>query len=244
MVRVFSISTEPVRPAATAPAQQRGPALLPLTVSLFLLILGLPRLVSSLVVLPAEQVTEGLLQNGAVSDEALESSDSRFSLARHFSTSGRIAIELAAVKLAEADRLPVPAQSTRSGVVADAEELLRQGLSEDPTNSFGWSQLAYARRLESGVGPETVDAWRMSVLTAPADRRLSLWRTRFGIESSLAFAEGDQNLLDRQIQFAWAFNRAELARYAKAAGAEAVQMIRAALANQPEDVKSFEQATR
>jgi hypothetical protein len=117
-------------------------------------------------------------------------------------------------------------------------------LSDDPTESFGWSQLAYARRLESGVGAAAVDAWRMSVLTAPADRRLSLWRTRFGIESSLAFSEGDENLLDRQIQFAWTFNRAELARYAKSAGPEAVQTIRAALASQPEDVKSFEQATR
>ena len=94
------------------------------------------------------------------------------------------------------------------------------------------------------VGAAAVDAWRMSVLTAPADRRLSLWRTRFGIESSLAFSEGDENLLDRQIQFAWTFNRTELARYAKSAGPEAVQTIRAALANQPDDVKSFEQATR
>jgi hypothetical protein len=239
MVRVFSISTEPGRPAATAPAQRRGQALLPLTVSLIMLILGLPRFVSSLSMVPAEQVIERLLQNGTVSDEALESAESRFSLARHFSTSGRIAIDLAAVKLAEADRLPVPAQSTRAGVVADAEELLRQGLSDDPTESFGWSQLAYARRLESGVGAAAVDAWRMSVLTAPADRRLSLWRTRFGIESSLAFSEGDENLLDRQIQFAWTFNRTELARYAKSAGPEAVQTIRAALANQPDDVKSL-----
>jgi hypothetical protein len=244
MVNVFSPSTGQVRPAATAPARQRGPALLLLTVSLFLLFLGLPRFVSSLVMLPAEQVTANLLENRTVSDGALESADSRLSLARHFSTSGRIAIELAAVKLAEADRLPVPAQSTRAGVVADAADLLRQGLSDDPTDSFGWCQLAYARRLASGVGAEAVDAWRLSILTAPADRRLSLWRTRFGIQSSLAFAEGDENLLDRQIQFAWAFNRAELARYAKEAGPEAVQIIRAALADEPEDLKRFEQAMR
>lgn len=241
---MFAISTEPARSPSKPPVQEHRQAFLLLVVSVFLLMLGLPRFVSSLTMLPAEQVISGLLHNQAVSQEVLESSETRLSLARHFSTSGRIAVDLAAVKLAGADRLPTRAQNTRAGLIADARELLQQGLSDDPTDSFGWLQLAYARRVASGVGAETVNAWRMSVLTAPADRHLALPRTRLGIEYSVAFAEGDQNLLDRQIYFAWIYQGPELARYAKSAGSQAVQTIRAALADQPDILKRFDEMTR
>jgi hypothetical protein len=244
MANVFAISTEPTKPPSAAPVQQRGQAFLPLILSVFLLMLGLPRFVSSVTTLPAQQAVEGLLQGRNVSDEALESSERQLSLARHFSTSGRLAIDLASVKLAEADRLPNRAQGTRAGLVADGIELLEQGLADDPTSSFGWSRLAHGRNLEDGPGPEAVDAWRMSVLMAPADRRLALWRTRFGIESALGFAEGDQFLLDRQVHFAWIFNPTELANYAKAAGLQVSQTIRAALSDQPDDLKRFDEMTR
>ena len=244
MARFFEISSESARPPSMARLRQRGQAFLPLILSVFLLVLGLPRLASSLTMLPAQQVVDGIEQDRTISDEIIESSETRLSIARHFSTSGRIAIDLAAVKLAEADRLPARAQGTRAALASDAVALLEQGLSVDPANSFGWSRLAYGRSLENALEGEAVDAWRMSVLTAPTDRRLSLWRARFGIESARGFAEGDQALLDQQIHFAWAYLPDALARYAKPSGPQVIQAIRAALSDQPNELKRFDEMIR
>ncbi len=236
--------TETANPPAAGPGPRRWGALLPLVLGGCLLVFGLPRLVSALTMLPGAPVIDALRAGQPVSDEELDGLARRWSIARQFSSSGRIAAELAATKLAEADRLTRGAQSKRQGLVEEAAALLEAGLAAAPANSFAWARLAYARSLKDGFGPGAVDAWRMSVLTAPADRRLALWRTRFGIALISRFLEGDQALLDGQIRFAWRSNQEEVARYAKAAGPESVRVVRATLLNQPEDLQRFDSLIR
>ena len=244
MVNVTAIPTEAAEPPPAAPRPQRGQALLPLALSACLLVLGLPRLVSALTMLPTEPVLNALHADRPVSDAELDRLERRLSIARQFSSSGRIAIDLAAAKLAAVDRLPNRAQSARRELIDDAVALLEDGLAETPANSFAWARLAYARSLKNGLGPAAADGWRMSVLTAPADRRLALWRTRLGIALVSSFIEGDRALLDGQIDLAWRSNHEELARYAKAAGPEVTQIVRAALVNQPEELERFDGLTR
>jgi hypothetical protein len=194
--------------------------------------------------LPAEPILEALQSGRPVSDEDLARFASRTSVARQFSSSGRLATDLAAARLAQADRLPARAQAERRELVEEAVALLEEGLAATPANSFAWARLSYARTLKDGPGPGSVDAWRLSVLTSPAEPRLALWRARLGMALASHFIEGDHDLLDRQIRFAWRHNPKGLAAYAKSAGPEAVRTIRTALLDQPDDLKRFEEMAR
>jgi hypothetical protein len=67
-----------------------------------------------------------------------------------------------------------------------------------------------------------------------------LWRVRFGIAHASQFLEGDHDLLERQIRFAWRAVPDQLAQYAKSAEPEVMRIIRAALINQPEDLEKLD----
>jgi hypothetical protein len=238
----------PTEPEAAAPVaapwRRRGEAFLPLAVGACLVVLGLPRLISAVVTEPVQPTLEALQAGDRVSEEGLARLTGRAALARNFSSSGRVAVELAAAKLAQAARLPERAQTERGELVQDAVALLEEGLAAMPANGFGWAQLAQARLLQDGPGPAAVDAWRMSVLTAPAEPQLALWRARSGIGLASHFIEGDHALLDRQIRFAWQAEPERLAAYAKSAGPEVLTAVRTALIDQPEDLKRFEALVR
>jgi hypothetical protein len=236
--------TEPDQPPVATPWRRRREALLPLAVGACLLVLGLPRLVSAVIMLPAQPALERLQSGLPVSEEDLARLESRAAVARQFSSSGRVAADLASAKLAQAERLPERAQTERRQLVEEAIALLEEGLAAMPANGFGWAQLARARGLKEGAGPAAVDAWRMSVLTAPAEPRLALWRARFGIAWAPHFTEGDHTLLDRQIRFALRAEPERFAEYAKSAGPDVLRTIRAALLDQPEDLQRFEELAR
>jgi hypothetical protein len=222
--------------------RQRWEALLPLAIAAFLIVLALPRLVSSVIMLPVEPIMDALQAGRPVSDEDLQRFASRSAAARRFSSAGRLATDLAAAKLAQAERLPTRAQSERRELVEDAAALLEEGLAATPANSFAWARLAYARTVLEGPGAGAVDAWRMSVLTAPAETRLTVWRTRLGVALLAQFREGDRDLLDRQIRFAWRSDPERLAAFAKSGGPETIQLIRIALLDEPGALQKFDAA--
>jgi hypothetical protein len=236
--------TEPETAPVAAPWRRRGEAFLPLAVGACLLVLGLPRLISAMVTEPVRPVLEALQAGEPITEQGLARLTGRAALARNFSSSGDVAVELAAAKLAEAVRLPERAQTERGQLVQDAVALLEDGLAAMPANGFGWAQLAQARLLQEGPGPAAVDAWRMSVLTAPAEPQLALWRARAGIGLASHFVEGDHALLDRQIRFAWRWEPERLAAYAKSAGPPVVGAVRTALIGQPEDLQQFDRLVR
>jgi len=216
----------------------RGLAILPLVLGVALVALGVPRLVAAVTMLPAEPVVVTLQQGGKVGDDDLAAFEHRWTRARAFVSWGRLDSDLALAKLARAERLTSP--SDRRALTEEAIALLREALSRTPSNSFAWARLAYALALKDGPTEEGAEAWRMSVLTAPADRRLTLWRAEFGIALLPRLSSGSTDLLNRQIRFAWRFGGKDLVRYAKASGNVAI--IRAALLDQPDALKRFEKA--
>lgn len=217
-------------------------ALLPLALSAALLMLGLPRLVGAVATLPFEPQVEALKSGRDLTHSELSRLDSRWSIARRFTSSGEISAELAAIKMATADQLPERATTERRDLIGSAAELLRESLSEGPANAFAWAR--YAAALSEEGRPEAIDAWRMSVLTSPADRRLLLWRSQFALARVAQLAQIDRDLLDSQIRLAWRHDRDALLRFARRAKPAAVQILRAALVQRPEDAASFEQALR
>jgi hypothetical protein len=230
---------------AVALLRRRWPeALLPFALGACLLVFGLPRLASAVVMVPAERVLDALEAGRPVSEEDLGRLAWRASAARRFSASGRFAAQLAGAKLAQADRLPARAQAERRDLVVDAVSLLEGSLSASPADSYGWARLAYARNLRDGAGPGAADAWRMSVLTAPAEPRLALWRVRLGLALAAHLREGDHDLLDRQIRLAWRADPDQLSGFAKSSGPEVTRLVRAALLDQPEDLQRFETLVR
>src|SRR5262245_45172798 len=91
-----------------------------------LLTLGLPRLVSSLILLPSDPVSDSLRLGRTVNPAAISALQRRSSLARRFSSSGRIAAELGAAKIAEAELLPASAVRERFRLADEAALLLEQ----------------------------------------------------------------------------------------------------------------------
>lgn len=205
-----------------------------------LLILGLPRLVAALILVSGQPVMDALELGRDVGDDDLASFERASQLARRFSGSGRIASFLAAAKIAEADRLPANAARERAKLAGEAIALLEEGLAKAPADSFAWGRLAYARVLRDGPDAKAGEAWRLSVLTAPADRRLVPWRARLGIAVLPGLADEDRDMLDRQIRLAWLTDGEGLARFARDAGPETVNIVRAALLDQEEDLQKFD----
>ena len=216
----------------------RGLTILPLVLGVALVALGVPRLIAAVTILPAEPVMATLQQGGKVGDDDLAAFEQRWTRARAFVSWGRLDSDLALAKLARAERLSSP--SDRRALTEEAIRLLREALSRTPSNSFAWARLAYALALRDGPTEEGAEAWRMSVLTAPADRRLTLWRAEFGVSLLPRLSSSSTDLLYRQIRFAWRFSGKDLVRYAKASGNAGI--IRAALLDQPDDLRKFEKA--
>lgn len=235
---------EASRAGRASPLSRRMGALLPLVLSAALLMLGLPRLVSTVATLPYESQLKVLQAGRDLTESELRRLDRRWSVAHRFSSSGEIPAELAAIKLAQADQLPERAASEHRALIGNATALLEESLAEGPANAVAWARLAYARSLAQETGGDAVAAWRMSVLTAPADLRLLVWRSRFGLSRIAQLAQGDRDLLDAQIRLAWRYDRKGFVRFARESGPDAVQILRGTLIGQPEDMARFEDSLR
>jgi hypothetical protein len=232
------------RAAVLSPISRRMGAFVPLLLSAALLMLGLPRLAGTAATLSSQPQIQALQAGREVSDLELSRLDRTWSVAHRFSPSGEISAQLAAIKLEEAGRLSERAATERRALIADATALLQESLAGSPANSFAWARLAHALALAQEGGSEAVAAWRMSVLTAPADRRLLLWRSRFALARTAQLAQEDRELLDAQIRMAWRYDRKAFLNFARASEPDAVNLLRAALLDEPREAARFDQALR
>ena len=79
-----------------------------------------------------------------------------------------------------------------------------------------------------------VEAWRMSILTDPAEPRLLLWRSEIGLGGMAALTADDMKLLEQQLRLAW--RREGQAVLDLAREYSAVSVLERALAESPEDL--------
>jgi len=202
---------------------------LPALLGVCLLWLGMPRVMGAFALLPGDPYLEaepGVLEAAQI--EALLRSRER--AARYFDAPA-IGAEIGQAELYAAESAPADSPERRRHVDR-AVEAFRRGLAADPRDTFAWARLAYALFLRDGVGAAAVDAWRMSILTAPSESRLVLWRAEFGAAGLRQLDRQDQQRVAQQMRYAWRSDRAGLTRMAKARGLQLV--LRRVLSAEPD----------
>jgi len=214
-----------------------------ITLPLLLLALGaalvhlaLPRLAAAVVALPGDPVAEALQAEARPGAADLATLREGRLQAADFIKSGRLATDLALADLALLAEPGAPAEQAR--LLAEAVIELRRGLALAPMDGFAWARLAYVLAPDGGPSPAAVAAWRMSILTAPAEPRLAYWRMALGLALRPALAPADRDRLDQQIRWAWKYSPRQLVELARRPDLTAI--IRAALAADPAQAQRFD----
>jgi tetratricopeptide (TPR) repeat protein len=206
-------------------------ALLALLFGGVLIWLAAPRLLAAFALLPGDPLLEAVQGNEDIDAGQVATLLSSREQARRFLASPEIEIEIGIAELLSAEKA-APGSAERRARLDRAIESLRRGLALAPRATFAWAKLAYALFLQDGLGAAAVDAWRMSILTAPAESRLVLWRAEFGALALQKLDTEDQRRLADQIRYAWRFDRESLARMGRERGLQLV--LRRVLSGEPD----------
>ncbi len=101
-----------------------------------------------------------------------------------------------------------------------AEDAAFTALAREPAHSFTWARLAWFRYIQEGPSAESLSFLRMSIYTAPAKRSLLFWRLRLSALHRQFWDDDFENLVKRQIVFAWRVSPGRLAATASESGIE------------------------
>jgi hypothetical protein len=135
-----------------------------------------------------------------------------------FLTGGHVHLPVLAGQLMVLDESIPPEDRARALLRAEDAALL--ALFREPAQSFSWARLAWFRYIQEGPSAESLSFLRMSIYTAPAKRSLLFWRLRLSALHRQFWDDDFENLLKRQIVFAWRVSPARLDRAASESGIE------------------------
>ena len=203
---------------------------LTVVVGAVLLGLGVPRLLGALTLFPGDPIADAIKDGQAVGDARLTVLLDSRAAARRFLPASKTELDIALGRLA-ALKATSSGGSERKSLLDQTIDSLRRGLAAAPGDSFAWARLAYAIALRDGRG-SAAPAWRMSILTSPADPKLVLWRVKFGFGLLPHLDAADQPRLAQQIRFSWRFARRDLADFAREHGLQLV--LRRVLSTEPD----------
>lgn len=223
--------TRPDRGSAGGHWSRWPRALLAIAFGGVLVALAAPRLLASLALLPADPVLDAVQSGEPIDAGLIAALISSREQARRFVSAPEIDVEIGMAEVLQAEAAP-PDSAERRVALDRAIESLRAGLARAPRASFAWAKLAYAIQLRNGMSKPAIDAWHMSIETAPAEPRLVLWRSEFGAAALPLLDVEDQGRVAQQMRHAWRFDREGLARLARDRGLQLV--LRRVLSGEPD----------
>jgi hypothetical protein len=157
-------------------------------------------------------------------------------LDRSFLTGGHVHLPVLTGQLMVLDESIPPEDRARALFRAEDAALL--ALSREPAQSFSWARLAWFRYIQEGPSAESLSFLRMSIYTAPAKRSLIFWRLRLSALHRQFWDDDFENLVKRQIVFAWRVSPARLAATASESGIE--NLVREVLQGTSQDLERLE----
>jgi hypothetical protein len=148
-----------------------------------------------------------------------------------FLTGGHVHLPVLAGQLMVLDE-SIPLED-RGLALLRAEEAAFAALAREPAHSFTWARLAWFRYMQEGPSAESLSFLRMSIYTAPAKRSLLFWRLRLSALHRQFWDDDFENLVKRQIVFAWRVSPRELSSVVSGTDMEDMvnQIIASSLAN-------------
>jgi hypothetical protein len=206
-------------------------------VAIALLVLAVPRTISSFLLIPSGPVMIKLqlLQPVTASELDMLVASQRSGL--DWDSRGRTRTDLGLAYLLKADQRPHDDVQWRQDM-GKAITSLREGLALAPANPYAWTRLAYAETQLNGWSPEAIAALRLAFVTAPYEPRLALSRLRLSFLAWPHMTPEDRRLVFQQIRFAWKNSPRELT--ALAFDLRVANLVRAALLTSPDDIADFE----
>jgi len=181
--------------------------------SILLLVIGVPRFLAELMLVPGTPIYERISLGEHVSDKDLDVLENSRLQAIEFVDLPRAYTDLGTAYLIRAQR--APDEESRRRYAEMAIQTISIGLNMAPLNTFAWSRVSSAHIL---LGPENypqaVTAWRVSVQTAPFEPFLLIQRIHIATILYRSMDAADIALLKDQIGMTYNWNRAKLRAYA------------------------------
>lgn len=208
-----------------------------LGLAVLLLILGVPALCARVLELPGDSIRFAMLEGQNVSPEEMDALEaSRRRVVSFYPTNANLN-DLALIALTRGNQ----AEGERAkAFFAESEKWQRQALAKTPADPYGWFRLAYLFLMEDGpVSARTAAAWAQSMAVAPYEPLLMIPRLHMGMSNYALMTAEAKSYIPLLVRGASIFDAEGLARIAKAGNF--VEIVRDALAGNPDELRDFEQ---
>jgi len=183
--------------------------------SIALLVVGVPRFLAELMLVPGTPIYESLSFGKPVSDEELKTLEESRLQALRFVDMPKAYTDLGTSYLERARRAET--QAGREDFAKQSIEVTTKGLNLAPLNTFAWSRLSSAHiMLGADHYDDAIQAWRTSVATARFEPFLLIQRVHVGIILYGAMDAEDREILGEQFQLTFNWDRRKMLAYAKA----------------------------
>ena len=182
--------------------------------SLVLLIIGVPRFLAELALVPGTLIYDRISSGEFVENAELTVVEESRLQALEFAELPKAYTDLGTVYLTRAQRATKREDKTnlaRKSIVVTTE-----GLRLAPLNTFAWSRLSVAHiLLGQDHHDKAIEAWRTSVASARFEPLLLTQRLHIGIILYGSMSEQDQSTLRDQFKLTFDWRRGDLRAYAR-----------------------------
>ena len=183
--------------------------------SITLLVIGVPRFLAELMLVPGTPIYERISLGEPVDDEELTVLEESRLQALEFVDMPRAYTDLGTVYLVRAQR--ATSEAERRKFAERSIEVTTKGLKLAPLNTFAWSRVSSAHiLLGADHYDDAVQAWSTSVATARFEPFLLIQRVHVGIILYQSMKPTDRKILNDQFQLTYNWNRGRLRTYARA----------------------------
>ena len=202
-----------------------------------LLVLGVPRVVASMLKAPAFMTVLAAHRGETRPAGRLERAAGYLEAAARWEGSGRLRTDLGFLRLLQAAATDRD-DPRRSELAARASEALREGLLRAPAQPHSWVRLAYARTLETGPSPEVAALLAQSYRAGAFVGEITLARLELVLANWNDLPFDLRVSTGKQIRYAWTHEKDGLVEIARQGGA--AHVIRLALRSLPGAVERLD----
>ncbi len=182
--------------------------------SITLLVVGVPRFLHELMLVPGTPIHERVSRGETVSDEDLDILEESRLQALEFVELPDAYSDLAASYLVRARRATTTEK--REYFAKKSIETAKTGLDMAPLNTFSWARVTSANIiLGESFYPNAVEAWRLSIATARFEPFILIQRVHMGIILYDHLNDDDIALLKDQLGMAYRWNKKKTRQYAQ-----------------------------
>jgi len=182
--------------------------------SITLLVIGVPRFLAELMLVPGTPIYERVSKGEQVSDEDLKVLEDSRLQALEFVELPKAYTDLGTSYLVRAQR--TDSAKERLEYARRSIEVTTKGLNLAPLNTFAWLRLASANiLLGDQYSKKAVEGWRTSVATARFEPFLLVQRLHIGIMLYNAMEPADIEVLKEQFQLTYRWNKHHLRAYSR-----------------------------